>query len=38
MFTSLRLQFPVHQHYTFSCIEVVDAFMDELDPERRWGE
>jgi hypothetical protein len=29
---------PVHQHYTFSWIEFVDACNDELDPERRWGE
>jgi hypothetical protein len=26
---------PVHQHYPFSWIEFVDAFMDEFDPERR---
>ncbi|KAA8893911.1 hypothetical protein FN846DRAFT_895567 [Sphaerosporella brunnea] len=26
---------PVHQHYPFSWIEFVDAFMDEFNPERR---
>jgi hypothetical protein len=26
---------PIHQHYSFSWIEFVDAFTDEFDPERR---